>query len=374
MRYTSTLTLMTMGLLLAACSGSDGSADPEGLDAQLSTSFGGLTTDDGLDVDLDLGEESDLVGEEADEPLADEANGAIADAENGDMDEAQRPEVYVVTLLWGRTFDPEVQTSTVWNPTIQTDCGRLLVRRRVRLEPGEGVVRPRIDLTTLEVRSRTRPHHDGLSFVVHVPRGIDCGEDGPMLTFESAPIPTDDGEVVYSASAKLKDLTQEALFQELPNDQFIAGVAEKVEPENPRCRKGRAIGYWAVVPESNGGIFHGRVINRYDQPIGRIGGVWGVPDEGDFAGQEVFFGKIVAGPAGRFDGLIAGTYTASSTTAPVAGTLDGAWHVVADYRQFIGGFTGTYAGAESVDGAGMFLGEYASEACDSAPPAENLED
>ena len=354
--------------LVAACGGAE--TDPEGLDAQLSESFGGLTTNDGLDLDVDLGDESELVGEEAEDPDASSMEDAVDEAQDPDTPEVMRPDVYVVTVLWGRTFDPTVATPTVWDPTISTSCGRIAVRRRVRLESGEGVLRPRNDPTSVSIRSVTLPHNDGISIVVSIPPESDC-RDTATLSFESAPIVTGGEETTYTATAALSDLAEEALVKQLPDNLLIAGTAEKVEPALPGCRKGRAIGYWVRVPESNGGLFHGRVIDRFERPIGRLGGLWGTPDSGEHAGEQVFFGKIV-GRDDRFDGLIAGEYTASSTTS---GTLTGAWHVVTDYRQFIGGFTGTYSqGSEAGDGVGLFLGHYASTACSAHPEPDGLAD
>jgi hypothetical protein len=365
-----------------ACGGStDTTDDATEIEAALNQDFGGLTNEDTEPMFGDAAT-FEAVGEaEADPGEAPPAGDAVGSEANADVDastdiaedpsvpEAQRPVVYAIAISWGRqVVDTTAEGGTIWNPTLSTDCGMLAVKRLVKMEQNEGVVRPRTSPQTVSFRSATKPSHDGAILVLAIPQAeLACTETG-VLRFESEAL---DAPLEVPLDESMADLL---LRHPLGDGNNVVAIGHKIEP--PRadaCVKGRAVGRWTNAIDENGevradlGRFYGRVVSPTGELRGHIKGLYGVPKEGRFAGKRVLFGKYID-TDGKFAGILAGRYGDGKT--------GGAWHLrpVFDPSALRGLFIGQYASApDLVPDGGLFGLRYASLECLARPDEAPLE-
>lgn len=364
MRHFSHLATFAAALSLGACQQAD---DTDALEAQLGEHFAGLTADDespmfGEQATFEaLGEaeadpEDPALGDATELEARDQAQEIVALATDESIPDGERPLVWGLMVNWGRqNLDPDAMDITVWNPTLHTDCGVLVVRRLVAMEKGEGVVRPRVDQQTVSFLSSTQPSFDGAILVLAVRGGNAACLDTGMLRFESdamdAPI-----EVPL---AELDDLE---LRTPVGDGNSVVMLAHRIEPSRDgRCVHGTLVGRWRRAigddgePRRNLGRFHGRVLDEVGDLRGHVRGIWGVARRGRFAGRQVMFGKFIDRD-GRFKGLLAGRWG--------DGHFGGGWHLTPRFLDMRGRFMGVYtdAGDHDHDG-GFFRGRYASEEC-----------
>lgn len=380
------LTFLALLLAAAGMACSSGSSPADGdtvaLENDLSQDFGGLTAEDEEPM---LGDEATFeeLGEVEEDPAEtpptddtigtdanDTADGTIDEATDGTIPEAERPIVYAIAVTWGRrVLDTTADSGIVWNPTLSTDCGVIAVKRRLRMEAGEGVVRPRDSAQSVSFTSATRPHFDGALIVLAIPAAdVACTETG-MLRFNSAAL---DAQLTVPLDVSMADLL---LRHDLSDGNQVIAVGHAIEPpENDACVHGFVAGRWvSAIDDGSGeartdlGRFYGRVMGPLGGLRGHIRGIWGIPQEGRFAGKQVLYGKYI-NTAGEFRGLLAGRYG--------LGRLGGGWHLRPDpdQAQLRGLFVGQYASfPEVVPDGGLFRMRYAALACINTPDEAPLE-
>ncbi|MEE8409171.1 MAG: hypothetical protein V3T05_06180 [Myxococcota bacterium] len=382
-----------------AC-GDDAPLDDVGaIEQALEQHFGGLTEVDEdpmfgeQDTYEELGEASEDPAESADPAVdpdaatwSNEANTATGEALDDTIPEVDRPAVYGLLISWGRqVHDTTADVDTVWDPTISTDCGFLVVRRRIAMEQGEGVVRPRTSRQSVSFTSATRPSFDGVALVLVIPPAqLACADTG-MLRFESAAleapieVPLDD------------TLANTVLRLPLDDGNNVVALAHKLEPpRGDACVRGHIVGRWTRAIDSDGrvqsdlGRFYGRVIGELGALRGHIKGIYGIPKGGRLEGRRVFFGKYI-NRQGEFAGLLAGGYRPLDTGGDPArqtpdGRFGGGWHLRPQYgrtalRGLLGG--GYVLGSDDVPDGGQFRGRYASLQClrqITEDPIEDIEE
>jgi hypothetical protein len=376
MEATMTRSFTLFAFLLAAtgmaCDTATVQDDAVDIESALSQDFGALTDEDEdpmFDDEAfeDLGEaEEDPAEDSADDPNVDDA---IDDAIDPTIPPAERPIVYAIAVTWGRrVLDTTAEEVTVWNPTLSTDCGVIAMRRRIRLEPGEGVVRPRESAQAMTFNSATMPHFDGALVVLAIPADqVACAETG-MLRFDSEAL---DAQLTVPLDPSMANLV---LRHELGDGNEVIAIGHALEPVNDGCVHGFIVGRWVnAIDASTGevegklGRFYGRVMGPLGGLRGHIKGIYGVPQEGRFAGKQVLFGKYI-NTDGEFRGILAGRYG--------LGLLGGGWHLrpVADPAALKGLFVGQYASMpELVPDGGLFRMRYGSVECINTPDQAPLE-
>jgi hypothetical protein len=360
------------GLVLWGCQQSD---DTQALDSELGQQFAGLTNSDEQPM---FGEEEEFsaLGEADADPVEPAAGDGVEtaaasladDARSQAMDDsvpaADRPLVWGLFVSWGRQrFDASATDTTVWNPTLHTDCGALAVRRLVAIErvAGEGVMRPRPDAKTVSFTSSTKPSFDG-AFLLLAIRAADasCADTG-MLSFTS-------DALAAPIEIALSDLDGLTFRQPVSDGVNVVILAHRLRPAaNDACVYGTLMGHWQSAVGADGqprgdlGRFRGRVLDEVGDLRGHVRGVWGIAPRGRFAGKRVLFGKFI-NTEGRFLGLLAGRWEAPDDTG--SGHFGGGWHLRPRFLERRGRFMGEYTGAADDDpDSGLFHGRYASEAC-----------
>jgi hypothetical protein len=298
-----------------------------------------------------------------------DADASTSTAEDPSVAPARRPAVYAIAMSWGRqVIDTTAENGTIWNPTISSDCGVLAVKRLVKMEKNEGVVRPRSSPQAVSFRSATKPSHDGAILVLAIqPADLPCAETG-ALRFES-PALAEPLEVPLDGG--MADLL---LRHSLGDGNNVVAVGHKIEP--PRagaCVKGRAVGRWTHAIDGTGdvsadlGRFYGRVLSPTGELRGHIKGLYGTPTEGPFAGKRVLYGKYI-NTEGVFVGILAGRYG--------DGKMGGGWHLHPVFHPpaLLGHFVGQYASTpDTVPDGGLFSLRYASLGCLDRPDEAPLQ-
>ncbi|MEZ4270774.1 MAG: hypothetical protein R3C68_04890 [Myxococcota bacterium] len=370
------ITMGTIALgLIAACGGN--SLSDDALANELSQSFGALEATDEeplfgeASVFAELGEaEADRAAAYSDDTVADEA----ADETDRAIDDAlippsegEPPLVFGIRAGWGRWHrDPEATSEAIrWNPTFRTDCGVISVRRLVAMEEGEGVVRPRDSAQEVSFYSATLRHIDG-AFLIVALRNRECAATGQLHITSEA--------LETAIEVPLAELADTALRVAVGESNHFAIDAHQVEPSGDNdCVKGTMAGRWRSTIERDGntngtrGRVYGRILDELGELRGHVRGIYGVPERGLFAGQQVFYGKLIR-LDGSFVGLMAGRYG--------EGKFGGGWHLNRRFNSLRGLVGGHYASALDRDpDGGEFGARYASTSClqrvqDERPLAE----
>jgi len=376
MRKLNRYLVIAIAMTMIACGGM--TSDVGELDAVLSQDFGGLSEEDEepmfgeedtyadleeADADPEAEHDSDPAEAEA-ESITDESVTDLED-EDGERPERDRAVVFAIRAAWGRKhFDPADTALTQWNPTFTTDCGVLGIRRLVRFDREDSVVRPRTGPQSASFVSATAPSFDGVVLALAIPAAErECVRTG-TLTITSDALPED---IVLPLSP---DFGNTRLRVEVEEHREFVLMAQRVERrDGSRCIKGYVGGRWIRATNADGAIadkgrFYGRVLGPMGELRGHIRGVWGQPREGRFEGRQVMFGKLID-VEGRFIGLMAGRYG--------EGHWGGGWHLKPSYRNLHGFMGGLYEVApdETFDG-GLFRGRYASAACETPGVEEPL--
>ena len=371
--------------LATGCSSApaDSSSEASSIEQALGEDFGAMTPqaeqpmfgesatyahlDEAADDVIDRAPSTDIAGTQIDQTT----DAAILQARDPAMTEAERPLVYGIAVTWGRLLvDPDAKSTVAWNPTVSTDCGAIAVRRLVRMEPGEGTVRPRTGAQTVSFTSSTTPSFDGVILVLAIPANEKACTATGKLRFTSAALPA---ALEVPLDDSLADLVLRAPG---PSGTSVVALGHKLEPKAADgCERGNISGRWVMIndPSEAGrqvGKFYGRVTDELGDPRGYIRGIYGMPVKGHFAGEHVFFGKYIdqqGGPAG----LLAGKYREVDIAAPPEaptpdGVFGGGWHLkpLADPSALQGLVGGVYkASDEANTEGGGFRGRYASKQC-----------
>lgn len=343
MRQIQILSLVTVAAWLVACVGEDipeTSADAESIQQALEETDGGFDEEDtapmfGLEAEFADG------GLDVEDPAVEDE--ALAFGPEGRFPIPDEARAISVMVLWGQLrVNPDVPEPTVWDGTISVSDGGLIVRRVVRFEPETDRLLPRFDRQTVNVRSVTLPHNDGL-IVTLVPPIRDGATDElpPALVVSLG----EHRDVVVPA-ADLAD----GFRAVVPVDRMGNVIMITTIPAHP-CPHGALAGVWTTLRPGLG-TFHGRWMGLGGELIGHLRGIWGV----NRAGEQVFYGKYIDRD-GRFRGLVRGVWA--------EGSFSGRW--VGRGGRHLGGLRGHYRtvpeGAElDLEGDGVFGGHWV-EAC-----------
>ena len=245
--------------------------------------------------------------------------------------------------VWGTEDQPAA---------ITVSRGALVVLRRRKFEQRtDGLLLPRNDRRSVELRSATGPHWDGLRLLWLLDRDLDpaLGPDDPYtMTFTSG-----DAEHTVTLAAPPEPLLplQVAELDDAGHKLLVQG--HLVRPLPDACRAGVLGGRWIQAPRASAaagapvGLFYGRWMGALGGVEGHLRGVWGVRD-----GTPMLAAKIV-GVDGRFIGLMVGTYA--------DGVFNAQWRTRAGEAGVI---RGRYWEPNEGDlRGGLFHGGYASQEC-----------
>lgn len=379
---TRTLSLPLVALaaaLLWACEPVDesptgGAAGGDDDEAFTYASFALEAEDGGFDDDSALDPFEEVEGEDMGEWFddADEEDVAADPSLNppADVPPEDLPRdatVYHVRIVWGQPYpNPNVEEPVDWSGSVSSNAALLKIRRVLRFEPGTDAVLPRTDGGSIEFRSRTLPHNDGLLLTVILPAEPAATDVVPTLDIDLGVI-----SLSYDIAA-LDGLTDVQLVDEQGNLVAVTGL---LATRPAACAQGVVDGYWKRL-NRRGGVFGGRWVEADGTLSGHVAGIWGRR----LGGRRALFG-VIRGEDGTFRGILRGTYTPYGAAphaepgAPMAegdvtdeperradGRFAARW-IGAD-RLHRGVVHGRYAGAG--DGEGGFHGEWA-KACLEAP-------
>ena len=328
---TMILTLMLM-LVIALTGCSDDSSTPaetsmtgtdnyETMDFTLP--YGGLTVSDEYEAfdDESLkammyaedGEEyADQYGDDSDiQQLEGQGN------ESSDPNDPNRPRFTFLRLRWGMVTGPQDSLSTPeppcdildWSGDIHADRGIVLVRRVIRFEGGDTVIRPRLNRRTVAFVSHTSCHYDGLFLeIIERPEDFDPDNTEPnRLHINAGPY-----QGVYDVEA-LAGLNEIIEMDDQGNLMQLNGFNLS---DTAYCPKGFLSGRFRHLPEENEdvttgnedpGTQVGRMAGVYMDLTGHIRGFMRGGYGLDVDGNRVFFAKYI-GRQGRFLGRMAGTW------------------------------------------------------------------
>ncbi len=270
-------------------------------------------------------------GEPYDDEMADDPRVRNAERHGG----ARR---YTLRLLWGKldrpdtTIDPgENCPVTDWPGSITVTGGIVIIRRLIRFEPGDYIVRPRKGPDSVEWVSHTKGHIDGILFKI-----IDTPDPQGMEASNTLTIRTP----LYSVEIALSDLEDYRDFVVFDDCNKISIVATETSPQV--CPRGFMEGRW--IPESDtSGFFKGIWIAVDGAIAGYLRGHYTIDE-----GNRVLYGKWIT-RSGHFAGLLKGKWVpfASPSSGP-DGYFDGHW--VDETFTIRGFFKGHYCICDSTGG------------------------
>ncbi len=288
--YLTKLPKLAAGLGLAAAlalSGcvDDGSTEVETIATELEMDDGGLDMTDELPMfddptlDVDFPEEVVIA-----DPMEQDAEVV---AMMSDVDAVQ----FNVAIEWGQLpGNPGNDTPHNWSGRFRINRGALILRRTNRFEPATDRILPRTDRQSIEMRTVTGPHHDGIRVTIIDPRP----EDGPLvLAYRNASGDEFAMPVVGMLAGPVTTVVDDA-------DNRIVAVAQ-ARPLD-LCNYGNLHGKWKKFADHRGRL-RGVVRNSDGEALGHVRGVYGQRANG----AKVFFMKYVRRD-GTFWGIARGHY------------------------------------------------------------------
>jgi hypothetical protein len=329
---------LTLALVAAAGCGADELDEAEEIAQSLELEDGGYDMEDELPM---FGMDDTLADTDVFDQGLEVVDSMESDVEVLAMNDSPDAVLFDTIVLWGQMpADPTNDQVRDWTGQISVNRGALLIRRTIRFE-GIDRLMPRTDRRTVEFRSVTRPHADGLVLTIIDPTP---GAAEPLLLTYAT-----DGGPSY-------DLPVSALVDGIESRVVDAEGNRVTAQATPRlvdvCQHGFLRGRWHKVAEHRG-VFLGGVSNALGNPVGHIRGIYGERLNGD----KVFFGKYIDRD-GRFQGIFRGTYD--------AGHFQGRW---LNRGGEIGAMGGEYR--ETVPGpriGGHFFGRWTELSCDVPLP------
>jgi hypothetical protein len=287
----------------------------------------------------DYGPESNA---EFDDPMED-------DSTVNDIRSYARPHRYLM-ITWGNLdADSIIDFVTDWSGGLTVENGVVLLKRTIRFDPRDEIL-PRTSRDTIEWKSYTRPHFDGVLVALHKVMVRDSTGDDTVVaeTREPLSVTFKTGPLTVTIDEKdLADLHRVVTVDDAGNavafNTVVVGPAE--------CPSGFLAGEWKNVNDRPGGIFRGKWISHNGVHMGYLRGVYGPNSRG----EKVFFGKWI-NRSGRFQGLLAGHYEGSDDRP--GGSFKGVW--LSRQLREIGRLGGVYGVRENADGrpVGFFRGRW----------------
>ncbi|MFZ1946607.1 MAG: hypothetical protein WAW06_03615 [bacterium] len=256
---------------------------------------------------------------------------------------------YMLRLVWGNLDNPDTTVSvcpaTDWSGSIKADGGVIIIRRLVRFEPGDSIVRPRKGAREIEWASHTGNHFDGILFQI-----VDVPDPRHRMVANSVTITTP----LYTAEIPFDSLA--AYDQTITFDGCNKIAVVAVEMERAKCPRGFLEGAW-VSESDTSGWFKGAWVRQDGALDGYLRGRYTVEE-----GRRVLYGKWIT-TAGDFGGLMRGIWgplldddEEEADEAGPDGYFEGHW--VNEALTVAGDFRGHYCLPESPDTAGFFHGRW----------------
>ncbi len=322
--------MIVMVILLTGCSDSnDNPAETStmGTDEYLGMNFtqpyGGLTSSD----EYEAFDDEDLKammyaedGEEYSDQYVDDTdiNDMLEQGESpGDPNDPSRPRFTFLRLRWGMVRGPGDSLNVVeppcdlldWTGEIHTDRGIVLVRRAIRFDSYDHLVRPRLNRKTVAFVSHTSCHYDGLLLqIIESPDDFDPENTEPnRLHINTGPF---QGVYEVEALAGLNEINE---IDDLGNLIQLNGFTLS---DTEYCPKGFLSGRFRPIPADaddtelradDPGTQMGRMAGMYMDLTGRISGFLRGGYGLDENGNRVFHAKYID-RRGTFHGLLTGTW------------------------------------------------------------------
>jgi hypothetical protein len=251
---------------------------------------------------------------------------------------------YSLRLVWGNlaSRDSSVLPGedcpvTDWSGYLEVDGGHVLVRRLIRFDPYDRIVRPRPGPDRVEWVSATQPAVDGIVFhVIDVPEADGIETSNTLVVS----LPMVDLEI------PLADLADHKELMEFDECNKLSVVATEIEYFG--CPRGFIEGRWIAETDTSG-IFKGIWIGHFGGIRGYLKGTW----EAGTGGERELYGKWIS-RGGSFGGLISGTWTPLSGGPCPHGRFEGEW--VNEFLTVEGHLGGHYCACR--DSAGFFHGRW----------------
>jgi hypothetical protein len=255
----------------------------------------------------------------------------------------ERAKHYSLRIVWGNLGRRDSTVSvgedcpvTDWSGSLTVDAGVVTVRRLVRFDHGDYIVRPRPGPQEVEWVSYTQPHLDGIVFHIrHVPRPTTVDTEA-AVTIRTP---------LYTATIPLEDLEDYREFVIYDDCNKVSVVATETTPS--RCPRGFLEGVWVAETDTSG-YFKGVWIGDRGGFTGHVRAKYTIRD-----GRRVLFGKLIS-RSGRFEGLLKGTWTPQDAATGPDGFFEGRW--VDEDLNVRGFFKGHYCLCK--DGHGFFHGRW----------------
>lgn len=258
-----------------------------------------------------------------------------------------RARKYMLRMVWGNLEHPDTTVSTCpvtdWSGSITADGGLLIVRRLIRFEAGDYIVRPRRGAREVEWVSHTCNHVDGLLLEV-----IDVPDARPRTVANALSIAT----ALFTLDIPFDSLADYARAATFDDCNGIAIAA--TDRRETRCPRGFLEGGW-ISRSDTSGAFRGAWVRDDGSLDGYLHGRYTVED-----GRRILFGKWIT-TAGDFGGLMRGTWGPLLDDAEPGeegpdGYFQGHW--VNDAFTIVGHFRGHYCLPEAPDTTGSFHGRW----------------
>jgi len=330
--------LLTAGIvLLSGCElfdsdqgGTEQPADP--------TEYGGFTTGDEAPGFGDADLLADYAGDkEFDDELRDDPRVEGAINQRGARH-------YALRMMWGNleTRDPSLTAAsgcpvTDWSGSVESDKAILIVKRLIRFEPGDSIVRPRKGPHQVQWVSYTKDYVDGIQLKIVVPpHGSDDAVDG----FLAISTPFYNGRIPL---ASLEDHRELVIYDECNKISIVATAAKPSD-----CPRGFLEGGW-IAESDTSGRFRGAWMGADGDITGYLQGNYEVRD-----GHPVLYGKWIT-ESGDFRGLLRGTWGPARDVDCPKGFFEGHW--VNEALTVEGDFKGHYHISEG-DTSGFFQGRW----------------
>jgi hypothetical protein len=300
--------------------------------------YGGYTTEDEAqafgDRELALGFPEDPVYDDDMEDHPDVVNGL----RNG------KAKVYALRVIWGNIDRPDSAVGpgedcpiSDWSGSAEIDGGVVVVKRLIRFDPGDRIVRPRRGARKVEWISHTKDHIDGILFhIIDLPDRSNADAKN-TLTLRTP---------LYTAEIPLESLEDYTELVTSDDCNKISLVSTEVRPA--KCPRGFMEGLW-VADSVTSGHFKGVWIGTNGARAGYLRGEYRIEH-----GQRILYGKWIT-KAGRFGGLLKGTWTPIVSETGPDGRFEGKW--VDQSLNVEGYFRGHYRFCESGE-PGLFHGRW----------------
>ena len=321
----------------AGCELFDTGGSTDRLPAELSE-YGGFTTDDEAPG---FGDSDLLAGYPEDEKFEDDMED---DPRVVDAMRQRGANHYVLRIVWGNLETPDSRLTdgadcpvTDWSGSMEADNAVIIVKRLIRFEPGDYIVRPRKGPRRVDWVSYTKDHVDGILFKIVAPPDPTASVTDGTVKIST---PFYEGEIPL---ALMDDYRELVVYDDCNK---ISIVATRVKPSD--CPRGFLEGGW-IAESDTSGHFRGAWIGAEGRLMGYLKGRYDLRD-----GHRVLYGKWIT-ESGNFQGLLRGTWTPLMDDEGPDGIFEGRW-VNAAFT-VAGSFKGHYHIAEG-DTSGFFQGRW----------------